>query len=520
MSDKNSTDMQRREVLRCLIAAGMYASVSGHAALASAATAATPRQGGRIRVASLSSSTADTLDPAKGALSTDYARHYTLYSGLTQFDSNLQPQLALAEGIHSDDQTLWTIKLRRGVQFHDGKTLTPADVVYSLARHKDPTTASKVKPIVDQFADIKATGPNELQLRLTGPNADLPVMLADSHFLIVQDGTTDFRTAVGTGPYRLKEFKAGVRTVATRNANYWKPGKPYLDEIELIGIPDESARVNALLSGDVQLIIAVNPRSTKRINASPGHAVLETKSGLHTNLIMRQDAMPTRDPNFVLAIKYLFDRELIRRALFRGYGTIGNDHPIPPSHRYYNAQLPQRAHDPERARFHLKKAGLVGVRVPMYASPAAEGSVDMGSVLQEEAAKIGLKLAVNRVPADGYWSNHWMKHPLVFGNTNPRPTADMIFSLFYSSTAPWNESGWKNPQFDQMLAAARGEADEAKRKQLYGDMQELVHNQCGVAIPLFISSLDGYDRRLRGYGSIPIGGMMGYSFAEHVWLAA
>jgi peptide/nickel transport system substrate-binding protein len=512
--------MQRRDVVRTLIAAGMYATLGGTAALADGSAARTPRRGGRIRVASLSSSTADTLDPAKGALSTDYTRHYTLYSGLTQFDANLQPQLALAEDIQSSDQTLWTLKLRRDVQFHDGKLLTPADVVYSLTRHKDPATGSKIKPVAEQFAAVTASGPNEVQLKLSGPNADLPAILADSHFLIVQDGTTDFRTAVGTGPYRLKEFKPGVRTVAVRNPNYWKPGKPYLDEIELVGIPDESARVNALLSGDVQLIIAVNPRSTKRINASPEHAVMETKSGLYTNLIMRQDAIPTGNPDFVLAMKYLFDRELIRRALFRGYGTIGNDHPIPPGHRYYNSELPQRAHDPERARHHLQKAGLSGVRVPLYASPAAEGSIDMGSVLQEEAAKIGLKLAVNRVPADGYWSNHWMKHPLGFGNTNPRPTADLLFSLFYSSQAPWNESGWQNAKFDRLLLAARAEADEAKRKQLYWDMQELVHQHCGVAIPVFISIIDGYDRRLRGYGSIPIGGLMGYSFAEHVWLDA
>jgi peptide/nickel transport system substrate-binding protein len=514
------TGVQRRDVLRTLVAAGAYTAVGGFGSLAHAASAPTPKKGGRIRVASLSSSTADTLDPAKGALSTDYARHYMIYSGLTQFDSNLLPHLALAEDIQTSDRMLWTIKLRKGVQFHDGKTLTSADVVYSLIRHKDPATASKMKPVVEQFVDVKASGLHEVQLRLASPNADLPAILADSHFLIVPDGATDFRSAVGTGPFRLKEFKPGVRTVATRNANYWKSGKPYLDEIELVGIPDESARVNALLSGDVQLINAVNPRSTKRINASHGYAVQETKSGLYTNLIMRQDAAPTSHPDFVLAMKYLFDRQLIQRALFRGYGALGNDHPIPPGHRYYLSDLPLRQHDPERARFHLKRAGLLGIRLPMYASPAAEGSIDMGSVLQEAAAQVGLKLAVNRVPADGYWSTHWMKHPLGFGNTNPRPTADMLFSLFYKSDAPWNESGWKSETFDQMLLAARGEADEAKRKQIYGDMQALVHEKCGVGIPVFISLIDGYDKRIGGLGVIPIGGLMGYSFADHVWLDA
>jgi peptide/nickel transport system substrate-binding protein len=112
-----------------------------------------------------------------------------------------------------------------------------------------------------------------------------------------------------------------------------------------------------------------------------------------------------------------------------------------------------------------------------------------------------------------------MRHPLTFGNINPRPTADLLFSLFFKSDAVWNESGWKNDQFDQLLFAARGEADEAKRKQMYGDMQVLVHQAGGVGVPVFISLLDAYDRRLEGFGAIPIGGLMGYSFAEYVWWA-
>ncbi|MEA1671989.1 ABC transporter substrate-binding protein [Nitrospirillum sp. BR 11163] len=465
----------------------------------------------------MSSSTADTLDPAKGALSTDYTRHYMFYNGLTRYGADLSAQPALAEVLESDDRTRWRAVLRKGVTFHDGKALTPRDVVYSLMRHQDPATASKVRPIAEQFRAVTATGPDEVMIELTGPNADLPAILADSHFLIVQDGATDFSQAVGTGPYRCAAFQPGINTIAVRNDNYWVPGKPHLDEIELIGIPDEVSRVNALLSGDVHLIIAVNPRSTRRIEASAGYRVLETKSGLYTNLIMRQDASPTRDPDFVLAMKYLFDRGLIRRTLYRNYATIANDQPIPPGNPYHLADLPQRAYDPDRAAFHLRKAGLAGARLPVYASPAADGSVDMASMLQEFAAKAGLQLAVNRVPADGYWSTHWMRHPLSFGNTNPRPTADMLFSLFYKSDAPWNESGWRDERFDQLLLAARGERDEALRRQMYCDMQVLVHDHCGVGIPVFISSLDGYDRRLKGLSPIPVGGLMGYSFAEHVW---
>lgn len=507
----------RRELLGGALSAGLVATAGGLLVPERALGQRRPKRGGNIRVATMSSSTADTLDPAKGALSTDYVRHNIFYSGLTQYDRLAIARPALAESLESNDQTLWRVKLRKGVVFHDGSALTSADVVWSLLRHKLPATASKVKTIVEQIAEVKAAGPHEVLIRLTGPNADLPAILAQSHFLILRKGTRDFRTANGTGPYKCAQFKPGVRTVAVRNENYWKPGRPWLDRIELIGIPDEVSRVNALLSGDVQLINAVNPRSTKRILGSGGHGLLETKSGLYTNLIMRQDSLPTGNPHFVMAMKYLLDRQLIKRALFRNYAAIANDHPIPPGHRYYRADLPQRPHDLDRAKYHLQKAGLTGVRLPMFASPAAEGSVDMGSVLQEYGSRIGLKLAVNRVPADGYWSTHWMKHPLGFGNTNPRPTADLIFSLFYKSDAAWNESGWKNPRFDRLLLEARGESDEARRKQLYGEMQGLVHSHCGVGIPVFISSIDGFDRRLKGLSAIPIGGFMGYNFAEHVW---
>lgn len=484
---------------------------------AGAAPLSRPRRGGRIRVASTSSSTADTLDPAKGALSTDYVRHYMLYSGLTELDRNLNARPALAEAVVSRDQQTWHVRLRKGVTFHDGKSLTAADVVYSLLRHKDPGVGSKVAEIAKQFAAIKATGPRELSIRLTGPNADLPAILAQSHFLIIADGQTDFRSANGTGPYRLAQFRPGIRTLVLRNPDFWKPGKPYLDEIELIAIPDEVSRVNALLSGDVHLINAINPRSTKRVLASPTHGLIETKSGLYTNLIIRQDRLPTSNPHFATAMKYLIDRPLVNRALFRNYATIANDHPIPPSNPYYRADLPQTQLDLDRAKWHIQRSGVTGVRLPVYASPAAEGSVDMASILQEYGSRVGLNLVVNRVPADGYWSTHWMKHPLGFGNTNPRPTADMMFSLFYKSDAVWNESGWKNARFDKLLVEARGAADQARRKQLYGEMQGLVRAHCGSVIPVFISLLDGHDRRLKGLYPVPLGGFMGYTFAEHVW---
>ncbi len=511
----------RREAIGWLAGAGMgLATAGGVITRAGRALAETPKRGGQIRVAGYSSSTADTVDPAKQTLSTDYSRCLMFYNGLTRLDETLTPQPELAESFDQDKATVWTFKLRQGVTFHDGKPLTSADVVYSLLRHKDPKVGSIAKTLAAQMQEVKTTGPNEVQVTLSAPNADFPVVLGTFHFLIVKDGTTDFTTAVGTGPYKCKEFTPGVRSIGVRNEHYWKPGQPYIDQIEFFGIPDETARVNALLSGDIQIAGGVTPRATRQIQAAQGFEIFETKSGNYTDLVMRQDADPTKNPDFVMAMKYLFDREQMRTAIFRGYAVLGNDQPVDPTNRFYCKDIPQRPFDLDKAKYHFQKSGIGTTAVPLVASPAASSSVDMAVLMQDAAQKIGLNLDIKRVPADGYWANYWMKVPLGFGNINPRPSADILLTLFFKSDAPWNESGWKNLHFDQLLLAARTETDLAKRKQMYCDMQSLVRDEGGIGIPLFISILDAHSSKVKGLRPIPTGGLMGYDFAENIWLDA
>jgi peptide/nickel transport system substrate-binding protein len=511
----------RRDVLAMLMAGGMPATLAGSVAtLATTAHAQTPRKGGRIRVAGTASGVNDTLDPAKQSNHTDYCRGYMFYNGLTSLDGTLTPQPSLAEEFTTQDARTWVFKLRRGVSFHDGKPLTPADVVFSMMRHKDAATASRAKVLADQIESVTATGPNEVTFTLTAPNADLPVILGTYHFHIVKEGTTDFTAGIGTGPYKVKEFKPGVRSIAVRNENYWKPNRPYLDEIEFVGITDESARVNALLAGQVDLIGAVDPRSVERVKATGKHAIFETRSVSYTDLIVRLDRSPGSNRDFVLALKHLLNREQMVRTIQLGHGVVANDQPIAATNRFHFKGLAQRPYDPEKAKWHLQRADIGSTTIPVVASPAATSSVEMALVLQQAARQIGLNLEVKRMPADGYWSTHWMKHPVGFGNINARPSADLALTLFFKSDTPWNEAGWKNEKFDQLLVAARGETDAAKRAQMYADMQVMIHNEGGIGIPMFISSFDGHNGKLKGLSPIPVGGMMGSTFAENVWLEA
>ncbi|RQM37595.1 ABC transporter substrate-binding protein [Erwinia psidii] len=511
--------LSRRQMIRLLSAGAVIGTgLSGFPALSFAED--TPARGGKLRAALANASATDTLDPAKGSNSADYCRQFMFYSGLTELDKNLTVQPALAESITSSDGITWQIKLRPGVTFHDGKTLNANDVVWSLNRHKDPAVASSAITQAKQFSSITAVNPMEVKLVLTLANFDMPTVLATSPFLILQEGTKDFSKAVGTGPFICQSFTPGVSTVGTKNPHYWKPGLPHLEQVELLGVTDQAARVNALMSGDLHMVAALNTSDVKRLRQSGQFDVLESKSGMYSNLIVRTDIKPGSNPDFVLGMKYLQPREIIVKTVMQGFAEVGNDIPVPPWHPMYNRDIPQRPLDVEKAKYHFKKAGMAGATAEIITTQNIESSVEGGQLIQQLGRAAGMNFNVRRVPYDGYWSTHWTKDPIGYGSVNPRPTVDLLFSQFYLSDAPNNESGWKNPQFDQLVIAARGERDTAKRKQMYGDMQRLIYDHCGTLIPSFISSLDGYSKKVKGIEAWPSGMMMGFRFHEFAWLSS
>ncbi|MNR87187.1 Glutathione-binding protein GsiB precursor [compost metagenome] len=511
----------RRELLSMMLAGGVAMSAGGMIlGRASDAIAATPKSGGNLKAAGWSSSTADTLDPAKASLSTDYVRCCALYNRLTFLDQAGLVQMELAEKVESADAKTWTVKLRSGVTFHDGKSLTSADVVFSLKRHLDPAVGSKVNAIAKQITDVKAVDPTTVEITLANPNADLPTILSMHHFMIVQDGTTDFSKGIGTGAFKLETFEPGVKSIFAKNPNYFKSGGAHVDSFEFFAISDDNARVNALLSGDIHLAASIKPRSMRLVESQPGFVLSKTTSGNYTDLNIRLDMTPGDKADFVKGMKYITNREQIQKSVLRGLADVANDQPVSPASIYHNAELKPKAFDPDKAKFHFEKAGVLGQKIPVITSDAATSAVEMATIVQQSAAEIGMNLDVQRVPNDGYWSNYWLKAPIHFGNINPRPTPDILFSLLYASNAPWNESQYKSEKFDSMLVEARGLLDEAKRKEIYGQMQIMIAEEAGTIIPVYISNVDAITEKLKGLQANPLGGMMGYAFAEYVWIDA
>ena len=515
-----SGSLSRREFIKLLAAMGVSATVMGDL-LATPVQAETPKRGGKLTVGVEATQTTNNLDPGAYDGTADILRGYAVYDMLVNRGQDLLPTPYLAESWEPNaDATKWVFKLKKGVVFHNGKDMTADDVIYSFEHHIGEKSESPAKAYFGQIVEMKKLDNHTVEFSLASPSADLPVILSDTRAHIIPVGQKEFRTtAIGTGPFKVKKHIPGSIYLFERNTNYWGSGGPYVDEIEYIGVGDPTARVNALLSGDIDLLLYLDPKTAPLIERRKDMKIIKAKSGMHTNLSMMLDRPPSNNKDLRLAMKYAIDREMILKNVFKGFGHIGNDHPISPIDPYYNHDIPQRSYDPEKVSFHIKKAGLENVPVDLYTSDVpASGAIAACEIYQETAAAGGLKLNLIKPPADTYWSNIWMKKPICVSAWDPRPVPDLMFSIAYKSGGSYNETIWNNERFDKLLIEARAVTDFNKRKEMYGEMQRMLQDDGGISVLAFLDFLDAANSKVKGITPHPSGPLGFYQFATNVWL--
>lgn len=485
-----SGKLSRREFISRMSALGLAAAVSP-ALLAGKAHADTPKRGGRLRIGINGGATSDTLDPGiQLAMMPQTLVYGALANSLVEINADGQPVPELAESWESTpDAKKWIFKLRHGVEFHNGKSMDADDVIYSINWHRKEGTKSAAKALVEAIALIKKEDKRTIVFELESGNADFPYTLSDYHLVVGPNGT-DLAKGVFTGAYVIKDFEPGVRAFATRNPNYFKSDRAWFDEVELLGINDVNARTNALKTGQIDVMNRCDLKTVHLFKRTKGIQVLRQDGFKHFTFAMRTDTAPYDNNDVRLALKYAVDREQLVKTILRGYGTVGNDHPISLANRYHASELPQRQYDPDKAKFHLKKAGLSDATFKFHAAEAAfKGAVDAGVLYKEQAAKAGITIDVVREPNDGYWNNVWMKKPWCAVYWGGRATEDMMFSTAYAEGAAWNDTFWKHERFNELLVAARAELDEKKRRGMYVEMQRIVSDEGGVVVPMFSADL-------------------------------
>jgi len=494
--------LSRRDFMSLAGTLGLTAAAAT-SLLSTAAAAATPSRGGTVKIATNYSGSEESFDPTKMDNATDAQRSYQVYNRLCNLDRNMQLVPNLATSWESKPGAKeWTFVLRDGVEFHNGKTLTAEDVIYAISEHIKPGSRSPAKPYLQHISGMKADGKNTVKIELSSGSADLPYVFAhDFHMGVVPAGWKDGDPVVGTGPYQLAEFTPGLRSVVKRFPNYWKPDSAWVDEFITQGIADMTARVAGLRSGDLDVVMALDPRLVSLVSADPRLKVAEIASGSHMTFAMLCDMAPTNDINVRMALKYAFHREVLLKTVLLDHGQVGNDIPVSPAIPTYAHDIPQRDFDADKAAFYWKKAGISGI--DLVVSKAVGNGEEAGLILQAHAATCGINVGIKRVPADGYFKDTWMKVPFCVSGWNARPTADLMLTLGYQSQAPWNETHWHNERFDSLLAQGRVELDDAKRKQIYREAELLLHDDGGVIVPFFNNYIDATNSRVQNFKPSP-----------------
>lgn len=492
--------LPRRRFMQNAAAAGIALPLA--ASLFREARANTPKKGGIMRVAVDGGGTGDSIDPALCTNNTCGVVLRQWGDTLTRITPAGEVVGRAAESFEPADGrgAKWRFNLRKGATFHNGRDMTAADVVATLRRHSDENSKSGALGIMRSITDIAADGRHGVLVSLDAPNADFPYLVSDYH-LVVQpaDGAPD--SPVGTGPYVLKEAEHGVRYYAERNPNFYLTPGP-ADAIETLVVNDTTARITALTTGEVHMISRVDPKLVAQLAAVRGVTVQNAPGRGHYVFICHTNTAPFDNNDLRLALKYAIDREDMVKRILHGYGTAGNDFPINASYPLFPAAVPQRAYDPERARFHYKKSRHSGSVLLRTAEAAFPGAIDAAVLFQNHAKAAGIDLQVRREPNDGYWSNVWNAQPFCASYWSGRPVQDQMYSTAYKSDADWNDTRWARPAFDRLLLAARAELDEKKRRALYEEMAYMVRDDGGAIIPMFNDWIDA-TRGVGGYVKDP-----------------
>ena len=481
------TRISRRGLLTTGAAAGVLAA-SGLPLRAQA------KRGGRLRAALSGANTSDSWDARTHSdLFMIASAQGSVFDNLTEVgaDGTLKGELATSWEASPDAKT-WTFNLRQGVTFHNGKAFGADDVIESLQMHVAEGSKSAAQPLVAAITEMKKITDHQVQFTLENGNADFPYLLSDYHLLIYPAGQIEESIAngIGTGLYSVVSFEPGVRFVGRRVDSHYKDGNAgFFDEIEYIAVNDNTARMNALLTGQVDAINRIDLKTEALLKANPMVRIQEVSCNQQYTFPMLTDVAPFNGVDVRRALKFAINRQEMVDKILLGHGRVGNDTPIGPANQYFAADMEQNSYDPDKAKFYLKEAGLSSLDIDLSASSAAfEGAVDAAQLYQASAKAAGININVVQEPADGYWSNVWLKKPFSAAYWSGRATEDWMFSNAFEEGVPWNDSQWgseDSERFQNLLIEARAELDSDKRREMYTEMQVILRDEGGVIIPMF-----------------------------------
>ena len=511
-----SLPLSRRELLLGaggLVLAGTLAgcgSSGSSSASSGGGGTGTPKPGGNFRLGVTGGGSKDIIDGQSIITKPDQARLVAGFETLLVYDSQYRlpsaggNQEGLASEVTQDLPDQWTIKLRDGITFHNGKALTADDVIYSLKRILDPNEGLFGTAGLASIDPKQMTKMDNLtvRLKLKGPDSTIGDQLGQYYNGIVPVGYS--RTGplkyVGTGPFTVDSFTPGQQSVHKKYADYWRTGAPYFDQVTITDFGDPTAQVNALLAGQIDAMTDIPFAQIEVAKQHGGLSVLEGQGGGWLPLCMAVDMKPFDDNRVRQAMRLIVDRQAMLEQVLSGHGRVANDlySPFDPA---YDTSLPQREPDIEQAKSLLKQAGYDGLTVDLHTTDGAAGMVDSANVFAQQAKAAGVTVNVHNDP--NYYGDQYLK--LAF-SVDFWGTRNYLPQVANGSipTAPYNECHWppksgNGSDYLDLYHQALAEVDPTKRADIIHTMQSEEYNYGGYIIPFFNNLVDAYSSKVQGF---------------------
>lgn len=470
--------------------------------------AKTSARSGPLRIAGMGTP-ADNLNPLQGGEGLDLVVGSQMFDSLVQITGG-KIALSLAESVEPNrDATEWTIRVRQGVTFHDGKPLTAKDVAATFRLVGDPKKNQNAALFGDlDLAAVKVIDDHTLRVPLRRARGDFVDGILSLSSAVYPAGISDFSKSVGSGPFKLVSFRPGQPVELARYDDYWG-GAPAVSELEIRAINDPAARLNALRSGQIDYALGITPTGAATLKGDADVKVVRSGAASSSALMfaMNVNQRPFDDPKVRLAFRLAVDRQALVDSVFSGEGEIGNDiagKGLPG----YNDALPQRERDVAKAKKLLADAGVT--KVTMRAADVQPGLVDAAGLYAQQLSEVGVKLTIDKAAADSYFDDfkRVLSTPFQTFYEDNRPASANIVT-FTGSKADFNITGIGDREYDSKLAAAQATVDDAQRVERFKEVQQILYERGGEIVWGYAEKLDASKATVAGVQQTPSGPLFG-----------